>query len=116
MTKLSWEEIIVKKFLAARRPIVKRLQFIEHRVGDRRVVWLIQKWLAAGVLEEGKRIHSEEGTVQGGSISPLIANVYLHYVFDLWVQWWRSHAHRGEVIVTRYADDCAPRMLEECRT
>jgi group II intron reverse transcriptase/maturase len=81
------------------------VKFIEHRVGDRRVVRLIQKWLAAGVLEEGKRIHSDEGTVQGGSISPLLANVYLHYVFDLWVHWWRNQAHRGDVIVTRYADD-----------
>lgn len=81
------------------------VKFIEHRVGDRRVVRLIRKWLAAGVLEEGKRIRSEEGTVQGGSISPLLANVYLHYAFDLWVQRWRSQAHRGDVIVTRYADD-----------
>lgn len=81
------------------------VKFIEHRVGDRRVVRLIQKWLAAGVLEEGKLTHSDEGTVQGGSISPLLANIYLHYVFDLWVQWWRNQPHRGDVIVVRYADD-----------
>jgi RNA-directed DNA polymerase len=81
------------------------MKFIEHRIGDRRVVRLIQKWLNAGVLEEGERIHSEKGTVQGGSISPLLANVYLHYVFDLWVQQWRSTQARGEVIVVRYADD-----------
>lgn len=81
------------------------VQFIEHRVGDRRIVRLIQKWLAAGVLEDGKRIHSEDGTVQGGSISPLLANVYLHYVFDLWVQRWRKKQARGDVIVVRFADD-----------
>ena len=81
------------------------VKFIEHRIGDRRIVRLIQKWLNAGVLEEGKRICSETGTVQGGSISPLLANVYLHYVFDLWVQRWRNTQARGEVIVVRYADD-----------
>jgi group II intron reverse transcriptase/maturase len=81
------------------------VQFIEHRVADRRIVRLIQKWLAAGVLEEGKRIQSEVGTVQGGSISPLLANVYLHYVFDLWVQRWRSKQARGDVVVVRFADD-----------
>ena len=66
------------------------IRFIEHRVADRRVVRLIQKWLNAGVLEEGHRTVSEVGTVQGGSISPLLANVYLHYVFDLWAHRWRS--------------------------
>ncbi len=81
------------------------VKFIEHRVGDRRVVRLIQKWLAAGVLEDGKRIHSDDGAVQGGSISPLLANVYLHYVFDLWVQRWRSQPGRGDAVVVRYADD-----------
>ena len=81
------------------------IRFIEHRVADRRVVRLIQKWLAAGVLEDGHRIVSEVGTVQGGSISPLLANLYLHYVFDLWIQRWRTtHAH-GDVIVVRFADD-----------
>jgi RNA-directed DNA polymerase len=81
------------------------VQFIEHRVADRRIVRLIQKWLAAGVLVDGKRIQSEVGTVQGGSISPLLANVYLHYVFDLWVQRWRTKQARGDVIVVRFADD-----------
>jgi RNA-directed DNA polymerase len=81
------------------------VQFIEHRVADRRIVRLIQKWLAAGVLEEGKRIRSDVGTVQGGSVSPLLANIYLHYVFDLWVQRWRSKQARGDVIVVRFADD-----------
>jgi group II intron reverse transcriptase/maturase len=81
------------------------VQFIEHRVADKRIARLIQKWLAAGVLEDGKRIHSEVGTVQGGSISPLLANVYLHYVFDLWIQRWRNKQARGDVIVVRWADD-----------
>ena len=81
------------------------VKFIEHRVADQRVVRLIQKWLKAGVLEEGKRIRSEVGTVQGGSISPLLANIYLHYVFDLWVQRWRRKQARGDVIVVRFADD-----------
>jgi group II intron reverse transcriptase/maturase len=81
------------------------VKFIEHRIGDRRVVRLIQKWLRAGVLEDGQRIRSEEGTVQGGSISPLLANVYLHYVFDLWVRRWRRKQARGDVVAVRYADD-----------
>ncbi len=81
------------------------VKFIEHRIGDRRVVRLIQKWLNAGVLEDGKRIFSDKGTVQGGSISPLLANVYLHYVFDLWVQKRRTQWAMGDVIVVRFADD-----------
>ena len=81
------------------------VKFIEHRIADRRVVRLIQKWLNAGVLEDGKRIRVEEGTPQGGSASPLLANVYLHYVFDLWVQAWRQKRAHGEVIVVRFADD-----------
>jgi len=81
------------------------VKFVEHRVADRRVVRLIQKWLNAGVLEDGKRIRVEEGTPQGGSASPLLANVYLHYVFDLWVQAWRQKRAQGDVIVVRFADD-----------
>jgi group II intron reverse transcriptase/maturase len=81
------------------------VKFLEHRIADQRVVRLIQKWLNAGVLEEGKRVRVEEGTPQGGSISPLLANIYLHYVFDLWVQAWRRKQARGEVIVVRFADD-----------
>jgi RNA-directed DNA polymerase len=81
------------------------VKFVEHRVADRRVVRLIQKWLRAGVLEDGKRTTSEVGTVQGGSISPLLANVYLHYAFDLWVQQWRRTQARGDVVVVRWADD-----------
>jgi len=81
------------------------VKFVEHRVADRRVVRLIQKWLRAGVLEDGKRIRVEEGTPQGGSASPLLANVYLHYVFDLWAQAWRRKRAHGDVIVVRFADD-----------
>jgi len=81
------------------------VKFVEHRVADRRVVRLIQKWLRAGVVEDGKRIRVEEGTPQGGSASPLLANVYLHYVFDLWVQAWRQKRAHGDVIVVRFADD-----------
>jgi RNA-directed DNA polymerase len=81
------------------------VKFIEHRVADRRVVRLIRKWLNAGVLEDGKRIRVEEGTPQGGSASPLLANIYLHYVFDLWVQAWRRKRAHGDVIVVRFADD-----------
>ena len=81
------------------------LRFIEHRVADRRMLRLIQKWLSAGVLEEGQRMVSEVGTVQGGSISPLLANVDLHYALDLWAHQWRQrHAH-GDVVVVRFADD-----------
>ena len=81
------------------------VKFVEHRVADRRIVRLIQKWLTAGVLEEGQRHVSEVGTVQGGSISPLLANLYLHYVFDLWVHHWRQTQARGEVVAVRFADD-----------
>jgi group II intron reverse transcriptase/maturase len=81
------------------------VKFVEHRIADRRVVRLIQKWLNAGVLEDGKRIRMEEGTPQGGSASPLLANIYLHYAFDLWAQAWRRKQAHGDVIVVRYADD-----------
>lgn len=81
------------------------VKFIEHRVADARVLRLIKKWLHAGVLEEGRIEQSELGTVQGGSISPLLANIYLHYAFDLWVKQWRGRYARGDVIAVRYADD-----------
>ena len=81
------------------------VKFAEHRIADRRVVRLIQKWLNAGVLEDGKRMRMGEGTPQGGSASPLLANIYLHYVFDLWVQAWRRKRAHGDVIVVRFADD-----------
>jgi group II intron reverse transcriptase/maturase len=81
------------------------VMFLEHRIADRRVVRLIQKWLNAGVLEDGKRTPVEAGTPQGGSASPLLANIYLHYVFDLWVQAWRRKCAQGDMIVVRFADD-----------
>jgi group II intron reverse transcriptase/maturase len=81
------------------------VKFVEHRIADKRIVRLIQKWLGAGVLERGKWSSTEEGTPQGATISPLLANVYLHYVLDLWVQQWRKRVARGEVIIVRYADD-----------
>jgi len=81
------------------------IKFIEHRIADQRVLRLIRKWLNAGVLEEGQWTCSEEGTPQGGSASPLLANIYLHYVFDLWVQHWRKTKATGDMIVVRWADD-----------
>jgi len=81
------------------------VKFLEHRIADRRVLRLIQKWLNAGVLEDGKRIQMEEGTPQGGSASPLLANIFLHYVFDLWIHSWRRKRAKGDVIVVRFADD-----------
>ncbi len=81
------------------------MKFIEHRVADRRMLRLIQKWLKAGVSEDGQWSETRVGTPQGAVVSPLLANVYLHYVFDLWVEAWRKKAARGDVIVVRYADD-----------
>jgi group II intron reverse transcriptase/maturase len=81
------------------------IKFVEHRVADARVIRLLKKWLHAGVLEDGQITRGELGTVQGGSISPLLANIYLHYAFDLWVEQWRGRHARGDVIVVRYADD-----------
>jgi group II intron reverse transcriptase/maturase len=81
------------------------VKFLEHRIADKRIVRLVQKWLNAGVLEDGTVRHQEEGTPQGGCISPLLANIYLHYVLDLWVQKWRKTRAQGEVVIVRYADD-----------
>ncbi len=81
------------------------IRFVEHRIGDKRVVRLIRQWLAAGVLEDGAWTRSETGTPQGGSISPLAANLYMHYVFDQWAQQWRRTAARGDMIIVRYLDD-----------
>src|SRR4051794_22325040 len=81
------------------------VKFIEHRVADRRILRLIQKWLKAGVSEDGQWSETTVGVPQGSVISPLIANVYLHYVFDLWVEVWRQKVACGDVIVVRYADD-----------
>jgi RNA-directed DNA polymerase len=81
------------------------MKFIEHRVADRRMLGLIQKWLKAGVSEDGQWSETNVGTPQGAVVSPLLANVYLHYVFDLWVEAWRKKVAKGDVIVVRYADD-----------
>ena len=81
------------------------VKFVEHRIQDRRVLRLIQKWLGAGVMEEGKWAASEVGTPQGATISPLLANIYLHYVLDLWAAQWRKKRATGEMIIVRYADD-----------
>src|SRR6202022_2948262 len=81
------------------------IRFVEHRIGDKRVVRLIQRWLAAGVLEDGAWTRTEAGAPQGGSISPLVANLYMHYVFDLWAQRWRRTEARGDVVIVRYLDD-----------
>jgi hypothetical protein len=81
------------------------IKLVEHRVADARVIRLLEKWLHAGVLEDGQITRSELGTVQGGSISPLLTNIYLHYAFDLWVEQWRRRHAKGDVVIARYADD-----------
>ena len=100
------------------------IRFLEYRIGDPRILRLIRKWLKAGVLEEGTVTPSEVGTPQGATISPLLANAYLHYVFDLWAQQWRKRHATGDLIIVRYADDAvlgfehaaeAKRFLEELR-
>src|SRR6516164_588621 len=100
------------------------IRFLEHRIGDRRIIRLIQKWLKAGVLEDGVVSVSEKGTGQGSVISPLLANIYLHYALDLWVKRWRLREATGDMIIVRYADDFivgfqhasdARRFLDEMR-
>ena len=100
------------------------LKFVQHRVADRRILRLIQKWLNAGVMEEGVWSETEMGTPRGAVLSPLLANIYLHYVFDLWVQAWRTKHAQRDVVVVRYADDTilafqvqaeADRFLEDLR-
>ena len=100
------------------------IRFIEHRIKDRRVIRHIRKWLNAGVMENGHWNKTEEGTPQGGNISPLLANIYLHYVFDLWANSWRNTKASGDVVMVRYADDIvmgfqykheAMRFLEELK-
>src|SRR3984893_17694118 len=85
------------------------VRFVEHRIGDPRIVRLIQKWLKVGVLENGVLSASDRGTGQGSVISPLLANIYLHYVIDLWAERWRRHEATGDMIIMRYADDSVPR-------
>jgi len=80
-------------------------RFLEHRIADKRILRLIQKWMAAGVIEDGAWTESLEGVPQGASASPLLANVYLHYVFDLWAHRWRIRHARGDVVIVRFADD-----------
>ena len=81
------------------------IRFLEHRISDARIIRLVRKWLKAGVLDDGIVVTSDVGTGQGSVISPLLANIYLHYVFDLWVERWRRLEARGDMIVVRYADD-----------
>jgi len=101
------------------------MRFIKHRIGDQRVLRLVGKWLTAGVLEAGVHTVPEEGTPQGATVSPLLGNIYLHYVMDLWVQQWRRRHATGDMIVVRYADDGvfgfeheadAKRFLQDLRT
>src|SRR5437660_1578253 len=100
------------------------IRFVEHRIGDKRIIRLIQKWLRVGVLEDGVVTASDRGTGQGSVISPLLANIYLHYVFDLWAERWRQREATGDTIIVRYADDIivgfehevdARRFLDEMR-
>jgi RNA-directed DNA polymerase len=100
------------------------IRFLEHRIGDERILRLIRKWLKAGVLEDGIVTESEQGSPQGATISPLLANAYLHYVLDLWAQQWRQRHATGDMVIVRYADDCvlgfeheaeANRFLEDMR-
>src|SRR6266404_6190355 len=81
------------------------IRFVEHRIGDKRIVHLIRTWLRAGILEDGTVAVSDKGTGQNSVISPLLANIYLHYVLDLWAERWRRHEATGEMIIVRYADD-----------
>ncbi len=81
------------------------VRFLEHRIGDKRILRLVQKWLKAGVLDDGAVSVSERGTGQGAVISPLLANIYLHYVLDLWAERWRRREATGDMIIVRYADD-----------
>ena len=81
------------------------IRFLEHRIADKRILRLIAKWLKVGIVEDGRVTRSERGAPQGAVISPILANVYLHYVYDLWVHRWRRTKATGDMIVVRYADD-----------
>jgi RNA-directed DNA polymerase len=100
------------------------IRFVEHRIADRRIVRLIQKWLKAGVMEDGRWFETQAGTPQGSVISPILANLYLHYVLDIWAKVWREKVAQGDMIIVRYADDAvlgfqhrsdAERFLEQLR-
>jgi RNA-directed DNA polymerase len=104
-TKVNW---IVDTDIASFFDTVSHewlMRFLAHRIGDERVIRLIRKWLNAGVIDEGALTVSEQGTPQGAVISPLLANLYLHYVFDLWAERWRKRHAQGSMIIVRYADD-----------
>jgi len=88
------------------------VRFLKHRIGDPRVLGLIEQWLKAGVMQGDEWEPAESGTPQGATISPVLANLYLHHVFDLWANRWRHREARGNVIIVRYADDSAPRKRE----
>jgi len=81
------------------------MKFVEHRIADKRILRLIRKWLKAGIIEDGQRTEQTMGTAQGSVISPMLANIYLHYTFDLWANHWREKQASGEIIMVRYADD-----------
>lgn len=89
------------------------MKFLEHRIADRRILRLVKKWLRAGVSEDGEWSPTKVGTPQGSVISPLLANVFLHYVLDLWVEAWRKRHAKGEVVIVRYADDFVMGFREE---
>jgi retron-type reverse transcriptase len=89
------------------------VRFVKHRIGDPRIIRLIQKWLRAGILEDGVVTVSDKETGQGSVASPLLANIYLHYVFDLSAKRWRGREATGDMIIVRYADDSAPRRRKE---
>ena len=81
------------------------MRFLEHRIGDNRITRLIQKWLKAGIVEDGVVTVDDRGTGQGSVISPLLANIYLHYALDLWAKRWRQREATGDMVIVRYADD-----------
>jgi len=89
------------------------VRFVEHRIGDPRIIRLIRKWLKAGILEDGIVTVSDRGTGQGSVASPLLANIYLHYVFDLWAERWRRHEATGDMVIVRYADDLVVGFQQE---
>jgi hypothetical protein len=102
LTRLLLSPFLIHSIPSSLMPLIK---FLEHCIGDKRVLRLIRKWLRPGIIEDCKWLKTKLGTPQGAVISPLLSNVYLHYVFDLWMKWWREKRCIGEVIVVRDADD-----------